>query len=124
MILTNDNFLLFAAKYYDTKYVVDMKEFYADVKRIQYIKRLFKQYKEKNCLKTRLILNHIIIMYNCFGTAATPILFMKLRDYHEYLKPFVIKLNYMPENIKFENINIITSDIPLDSNIVQQLRNV
>jgi len=124
MILTEDNFLLYAAKHYDMKRAASIEEFHDDLKRIQYIKRLFKRYEDSGELKTRLILNHLIILYNCFGASATPILFMKLEEYHAYLKPFVIFLNFMTERITYDNKNIITSDIPLDQRIVQELRKI
>jgi hypothetical protein len=51
-------------------------------------------------------------------------LFMKLKDYHKYLKPFVVFLNFMPEKIMYEDVVIINSEIPLDENIVRELRKI
>jgi hypothetical protein len=71
-----------------------------------------------------LILNHLIILYNCFGPQATNLLFFKLKDQHQYLKPFVMFLNYMPDVIEYEDVRILNSDIPLDLNIVKELRKI
>lgn len=122
MTLAEDNFLLFAAKYYDVKRAAGIDEFHDDLKRIQYLKRLFKRYDDSGDLKVRLILNHLIILYNCFGAQATPILFMKLSGYHQYLKPFVVFLNFMPPSMEYDNSRIIASDIPLDQTIINELR--
>lgn len=123
--LTDDNFLLYAAKHYDNPGCHDVNEFYEDLNRIKYIKRLLNKYKEGGELKHRLILNHIITLYNVFGSPATTnMLFLKLNGYYEYIKPFLILLNYMPENsIKINNNVIYPNDIKLDSIIVEQLRN-
>jgi hypothetical protein len=124
MILNDTNFMLYAAKCYDVKKSSGAEEFYEDLKRFQYLKRLFKRYEEANDLKVRLILNHIIVLYNCFGPEATNMLFFKLKEYHSCVKPFVLFLNYMPETIKYEELVIFGSDIPLDSTIVKELRKI
>jgi len=124
MILTEKNFLLYAAKYYDTKRSSSEEEFAEDLKRFQYLKRLFKRYHESEDLRVRLILNHLIILYNCFGPEATNMLFMKLDEYHNYLKPFVVFLSFMPDKVEYEGTVIMSSDISLDQNIVEELRNL
>ena len=124
MILTDDNFLLYAAKYYDTKRATGLEEFHDDLKRIQYIKRLLKRYEDSGDLKIRLILNHLIVLYNCFGSAATPMIFMKLSEYHSLLKPFVLFLNFMPERIEYDQEQIVSSNIPMDATIIGELRKI
>ena len=124
MKLDDSTFLLYAAKQYDLKSAASANDFYEDVKRFQHLKRLFKRYHEDNDLRTRLILNHLIVIYNCFGKSATNMLFLKLKDYHQYLKPFVVFLNYMPETIVYENEVIKSSEIGLDINIVNELRKI
>lgn len=124
MILNDTNFMLYAAKAYDVKKSSGADEFYEDLKRFQYLKRLFKRYEEADDLKIRLILNHVIVLYNCFGLEATNMLFFKLKEYHPQLKPFVLFLNYMPEVINYEETVVLNSDIPLDQNIVRELRNI
>lgn len=124
MILNDNNFLLYAAKAYDIKKSSGSEEFYEDLKRFQYLKRLFKRYEEADDLKIRLILNHVIVIYNCFGLEATNMLFFKLKEYHSFIKPFVLFLNYMPEHIQYEDVFIYDSSIPLDSNIVKELRKI
>lgn len=124
MQLNDRNFMLYAAKHYDARRSASEEEFLEDLKRFQYLKRLFKRYQEDNDLRTRLVLNHLIILYNCFGPEATNMLFMKLDGYHKYLKPFVLFLSYMPDYIRYDETVIKNSDIPLDNGIVAELRNL
>ena len=122
MKLDEDSFLLYAAKCYDMKMAISAEEFYDDLRRFQHLKRLFKRYEEDDDLKVRLILNHLIVIYNCFGPGATTMLFFKLEEYHKCLKPFMIMLNYMPEVIEYSDKRIMSSEIPLDERIVEELR--
>lgn len=124
MILDEKSFLIYAAKHYDLKRSSGVEEFYDDLKRFQYLKRLFKRYEEDNDIRLRLILNHVIVIYNCFGDSATNMLFFKLKEYHKYLKPFIIFLNYMPEYIEYEDEIILNSNIPMDQRIIEELRKV
>ena len=124
MKLDEKSFLLFAAKHYDMRKAVSVDEFADDLKRFQYLKRLFKRYDEDGELRVRLILNHLIILYNCFGAEATPMLFMRLDEYHSYLKPFVMFLNFMPEFVEYDNVRLRDSDIAIDMNIVKELRKI
>lgn len=124
MILNEDNFILYAARCYDIKKSTSSEEFQEDLKRFQYLKRLLNRYKEDGDLKVRLILNHMIVLYNCFGPGATNMLFFKLKEFHPIIKPFVIFLNYLPEKIAYEDIILYTSDIPLDMSIVKELRKI
>lgn len=121
------NFVLYAAKNYDNPQCFDTLEFHEDLARFKYIKRLFNRYEETGELKERLILNHLIILYNVFGTATTKMLFFKLNGYLHLLKPFIILLGFMPEKITgigVENKTIISSDIHMDEKIVKMLRNI
>lgn len=124
--LSEQNFLLFAAKNYDNPQCMDIDEFKDDLKRINYIKKLFNKYKVTGDLKERLIINHLIVLYNTFGVyAATRMLFYRLNDYKRELKPFLVFLNYMPDVIEgVEEYTIRSSDIPLDNNIVAKLRKI
>ena len=121
--LNNDNFLMYAIKAYNSPHYI-MSEFESDLKRTKYLKRLFRRYKITKVLKERLILNHLILLYNVFGIeAATRILFFKI-DENDYdvLKSFLIYLNYMPEKIKGVNgKDILSSDILIDMNVVEIL---
>jgi len=124
--LTDDNYMLFAAKVYDRPNAV-MSEFNEDLDRILYIKRLLTKYYSSGCLKERLIMNHLIVLYNCFGVdATTRLIFFRLeeRDY-SVMKPFLIFLNYMPDVIYGINgKDIISSDIELDKEAVRLLREI
>ena len=126
--LDESNFLLYAAKHYDNAQCFDTVEFYEDLNRFKYIKRLFNKYRESGDLKERLILNHIMILYNLFGPLATTrMLFLKLRGYESYLIPFLVFLNYLPDviiGIGIENKTVHTSDIELDKSIIEALRKI
>ena len=126
--LDESNFLLYAAKHYDNPQCYDTVEFYDDLKRFKYIKRLLNRYQEENDLKERLILNHIIILYNVFGPeATTKMLFLKCKGLEHLLKPFLVFLNLLPEkieNIGIECRTINTNEIEMDQKILYELRKI
>lgn len=111
-------------KHYDNPQCTDVSEFDEDMKRFQYLRKLFSRYRIDNDLKERLILNHLIVLYNVFGPDATNMLFMRLHEYHEYLKPFVDYLNYMPRVIMFDDVVINAESIDSDEAIIQRLRKI
>lgn len=124
--LDDNTFLLYCAKYYNNPQCHSTEEFYEDIKRIKYIKKLLTRYEISGELKERLILNHIIILNNVFGSIVTTrILFFKMPKYLPYIKPFLLLLNILPpvvHNIGSNSININTDDIPLDTTIIEALR--
>lgn len=120
------NFVLYAAKHYDNPHCFETVEFYEDLARIKYIKRLFNKYKESGELRERLILNHLIILFNVFGPEPTQrLLFFKLQDHYKYLKTFLVYLNLCPKTIigvGMQGENIQTDGIPIDELIAQKLK--
>ena len=124
MKLTEQTFLLYAMKYYDNPHCTDVAEFDEDLKRFQYLRKLFGRYRQEKDLKERLILNHLIVIYNVFGIEATQMLFFKLHKYHEYLLPFVEYLNYMPSVVEYENLSIARASIDSDEHIVNTLKGI
>jgi len=124
--LNEDNFLMYAMKAYTSPHYV-MSEFESDLKRTKYLKRLFRRYKITKSLKERLVLNHLILLYNVFGAEpATRILFFRIDESdYDVLKTFLIYLNYMPDIVKGINgKNIISSDILMDMNVAEILRKI
>lgn len=124
--LTDDNFLMYAIKAYTSPHCI-MSEFEGDLKRTKYLKRLLRRYKVTKTLKERLILNHIILLYNVFGAeAATRILFFKIDECeHDVLKTFLLYLNFMPDIVKGINgKDIISSDILVDMDVAEILRQI
>ena len=121
--LNEDNFVMYAVKHYNSPQCI-MSEFEGDIKRTKYLKRLFRRYKVTKSLKERLILNHIILLNNVFGTEATArILFYKIdeRDY-DILKTFLEYLNIMPEAVYgIKGKNLYSSEIPLNKDIAEVL---
>lgn len=124
--LNDENFLLYAMKCYDSPNAI-MSEFEEDLKRIKYVKRLIKRYKTNGELKERLILNHIIILSNVFGTRnAVRMLFFKL-DEQDYviLKTFLIFLGYMPETVSgIKGKNIHSYNVSIDLFVGKRLRDI
>lgn len=122
--LTNDNIELFAIKsYYKPNCVIS--EFNEDYMRINYLNRLFNRYKNLNDIRERLIINHLVILRNVFGSESlVRILFFTMPKHHySVLKTYLLFLNIMPEKIRgISGNDIISSDIPLDMKIVAALR--
>jgi hypothetical protein len=123
-VLTNDNFVLYAMHNYDNPECHGVTEFEDDLNRFKYLKRLFYRYKERGELKERLVINHLIVLYNVFGSATTKMLFFKIeKEFWPQLKTFLVFLNYMPMEVIADK-RIQESDIPLDENIIKVLRKV
>ena len=124
--LTDKNFSLFAAQSYNNPSCSDILEFQEDLNRIKYIKRLFKRYDEKNDLKERLIINHLVVIYNVFERdAATRMLALKLESYLHYLKPFLVMMGFWPRTIDNVNgINLDCNGVPSDPEIEEKLRRI
>ena len=124
--ITEQNFIMFAMKHYQNPQCLNIDEFNDDLKRIKYIKRLFSRYVSSGELKERLILNHLIILYNSFGTQATKMLFFKIEEqFWPQLKTFLVFLSYMPEVLTGVGDDpIISTDIPLDQGIITALRKI
>jgi hypothetical protein len=123
--INDGNFGVFAAKYYDNPDCLDMLEFQDDINRIKYIKRLFKKYHDTGVLKDRLIINHLIVLYNVFEhEACTKMLTFKLVNYLPYLKPFLELLSYWPDRIEglgVEDVVLKSEEVDSDEYIVQTL---
>lgn len=125
--LTEQNFLLYCAHHYDNAQYASTEDFIEDLNRIKYIKKLITRYVDSGELKERLILNHIIILNNCFGPdVLCKILILKLNNYMMYIKPFLILLNILPEKIYNVNNEVVidTNLIDMDPIIVEKLRTV
>ena len=95
--LNKENFLLFAIKYYENPNSSTQEEFYEDLKRFKYVKRWLKKYHDSGIINSHLLLNHIIVIFNCWNDAAIPMLFYKIEpQYWSYLKSFLIFLGRVP----------------------------
>ena len=105
--LNRENFELFAAKHYDNPCCLTAEEFYEDLARFKYIIRLLRKYRDAGVLQERLILNHVICIYNVFkNEAATKMMFYRIEsDLWPQIKTFLLYLNYLPEN-KYQDISI------------------
>lgn len=114
--LTDSNFTLFASNHYNNPQCVDVDEFYEDLNRFKYLKRLLGRYHTYNDLQERLILNHLIVLFNVFGIEpAKKMVFFKVDKEHlSTLKTFLVFLHYVRED------ELI--DIPLDKLVINRLR--
>jgi hypothetical protein len=96
--LNDQNYLLFAIKFYDNPQALTEDDFYDDMKRFKYVKRLLKRYETTGVLKTNLILNHLTILFNVFNDATVPLLFFKLeQNLWPSAKSFLLFLNRLPD---------------------------
>ncbi len=116
--LNRRNFELYAAQNYNNPECIDIEEFKEDLSRFKYLKRLLRRYELTEDLQLRLILNHVIVIYNVFGIeAANKMIWYKIEPEHwTYIKPFLVFLNYLPVDEKVE--------VPLDPLIVDLLREI
>ena len=118
--LNEDNYIMFAIKHYENPHAVTQDDFYDDLKRFKWIKRLLKRYQTTGVLKSHLLINHFIILYNVFGESTTPLLFFKIdRELWPIVKSFVVYLGRLPEYPKSA-----LHDIPIDENCLQNLKQI
>ena len=123
MKLNDDSFLLYAMHHYDNPQCHSVQEFEEDLKRLLYLKKLFSRYKNNGELRERLILNHIIVLYNIFGEETTRMLFYKIDEScWDALATFLVYLERMPE--KVSESGIILSDVTLYETIIHTLRKI
>lgn len=115
--LNDENFLVYAMNHYTVPTCLDLEEFNADLKRIRYVSRAFKT----NEINVQLILNHIIILHNAFGIAATKMLLFKIcREKWSQLIPFLLYL----DRLTIDEITHIASEIVIDADIAEELKNL
>ena len=121
--LNEANFLIYAMHHYDNTQCYSLAEFEDDLKKFLYLKKLISRYKNNGDLKQRLILNHIIVLYNLFGEATTKMLFYKVdEECWDVLVTFLVYLNLMPETIP--DYGITLSEIVLDERVISTLRKI
>lgn len=116
MKLNNKNLVVYAAKNYYNPTCIDGDEFFDDLKRFKYVKRLINRYHQNGDLSERLILNHLIVIFNVFGhEAGVEMLALKIPlEQWSTLKPFLVFLNA----IRNEDI----TGIKMDKHVVSKLR--
>ena len=125
--LNDDNFLIFAIKNYQNPSCTGMAELEDDLKRFKYLKRLFNRYEKTGEPNERLIINHLVLIYNVFGKWTTEMLFYKLEEkYWSNLKTFLVYLNRMPlEEVYTQGLKVnkgVTT--PLNNDLVKILREI
>lgn len=115
--LNDNNYIIFAIKYYDNPQSVTKDDFYEDLNRFKYIKKLLRRYTKSGELKSTLLINHFIIVFNIFNEAAVPLLFFKIeKELWSSMKTFLVYLNRVPEYPKS-----FLNEIPIDQNCLDIL---
>ena len=114
--LNDENFTLFAIRHYDNPQCTSTEEFYEDIRRFRYLKRLLKRYKKTGELRERLILNHLIVLCNLFGVDNTiKMLEFKLeKEFWPTIKTCLLYLVYVNEDWR--------QDIAMDKEVVKRMR--
>ena len=117
--IAKDNWLLFAQHHYDNPTLQKEQEFYDDIKRFKYLKRLFRKYKATKNIKIRLVLNHVIVLANVFGVEAACILLLYKVEkiYWSYLKSVLVYLDYLYPH----ELNDIKTDKNIDILLKEEL---
>ena len=117
--ITKDNWLLYAQHHYDNPTLQKEQEFYDDIKRFKYLKRLFRKYKATKNIKIRLVLNHVIVLANVFGVEAACILLLYKVEkmYWSYLKSVLVYLDYLYPH----ELNDIKTDKNIDILLKEEL---
>ena len=118
--LNEENYIIFAIKHYENPQAVTQEDFFEDMKRFKWIKRLLNKYKNTGELNNHLIINHFMVLYNVFGEATTPLLFYKInKNLWSVLKTFVMYLGRLPEYPKST-----IHDIPIDIECLKTLNQI
>jgi hypothetical protein len=126
-VLNDENFVLFTSKKYLNTQCTTDTEFFEDLSRIKYIKKLLTRYVETGELKERLILNHLIVLNNVFGYEyLARILYLKMENQFNMIKPFLVLLNIMPDEIEDvrKRGKLDLTGIQMDPVIVEKLRGI
>ena len=125
--LNEKNYVHFAMKYYMNNQCTSVEEFNEDLNKIKYVKRLFNRFLATGELRTNLIMNHLIVIYNVFETeAATRMLFFKVeKRFYSILKPFLLFMERLPKIVKgIDGKDVVVNDIPLNEMTVKELRKI
>ena len=118
--LNEDNYILFAIKHYDNPQAITKEDFFEDLSRFKYIKKLLRRYVKSGELKTTLLINHFIIIFNVFSDAALPLLFFKIeKELWSSMKTFLLYLNRIPEYPKS-----FLDEIPVDEDCLKTLESL
>ena len=117
--LTTKNFQQFAIKHYDAPQCADIEDFQEDLRRFRYLKRLLHRYHENGEMRERLMLNHLICLFNVFGfDPCMRMLRFKIKEqgYWSSIKTMLLYLEYVEEGWEV--------DIPIDEALASRLRDL
>lgn len=117
--LTTKNFSAYALKHYDDPQCEDMEDFEEDLRRFRYFKRLLHRYYESGEMRERLMLNHLITLFNVFGfEPCMRMLEFKIKEQRYWcsIKTMLLYLGYIEETWRPE--------LPLEDELVDRLRDL
>lgn len=96
MQIDETNFKLLCARNYDS---VDINSFNEDISRIYRVRKLIRKYISSSEINERLLLNHIIILFNGFGNFTINILYYIFEENeYKYINSFLLFLNRLPDD--------------------------
>ena len=117
--ITAKNFNAYAMKHYDDPQCEDMEDFFEDIRRFRYLKRLLHRYHDLGELRERLMLNHIICLFNVFGfEACMRMLNFKIKEKEHWssIKTMLLYLEYIDGSWMPE--------VSIDMKLAQRLRDL
>lgn len=123
-MISEKNFLQRALRCYDNPQCITLDEFQEDLNRFSHIKKIITKYAEgQGEINDRLVLNHLVTLFNVFGLDALLFVLFKIEEKHwGIIFPFLILLNKLPDYIP--ELKLTTADIELDKNIIEKLRQI
>lgn len=123
--LTQQTLLYHMIKNYVNPRCQSLSEFKGDLMSIKWVVAQITAYQKTGEINEKLLLNHIITIYNLWGSFATALLFYKVKKERWYiLKTFLVFLDRMPEKIRYRKKDVLSSDIGIDPHLINLLRNL
>lgn len=120
--LTASNFIMFAIKAYNNPLCATADEFRSDMKTFSYLSKFLNKIGENDAPKYRLLLNHVTVLINLFGTGPTArmLMFYFPARHHPTLKTALTYLHALPD--KVPEVDLAT--IPEDPRLAEFLRTI
>lgn len=107
IVLNENNWLEYAMKNYSNPHLSSVSEFEEDLKRLSSILLLLNKYKKNNRdLNLNLLINHIIVLSNVFGTVpAKNLILYKIDNHHRASIRTILYFLKIFGTLELENID-------------------